>query len=89
MQVATSGLLAPTLTLYSRVWMDVLRGYFVVAVALVIITAVQMILLRYKKLRRALPVRLVRAAQGRFFNFVADFKKPRAHTILRSFPHET
>jgi hypothetical protein len=89
MQVATSGLLAPTLTLYSRVWMDVLRGYFVVAVALVIITAAQTILLRYEKLRRALPVRLVRAAQGRFFNFVADFKKPRAHTILRSFPHET
>jgi len=58
MQVATSGLLAPTLTLCSRVWMDVLRGYFVVAVALVIITAAQTILLRYEKLRRALPVRL-------------------------------
>ncbi len=36
---------APQLTLSKRVWMGVLRGYLIVAVALVIVKVVQMTLL--------------------------------------------
>jgi hypothetical protein len=37
---------APRLTLSSRIWMGVLRGYLIVAVCLVIAKVVQMTLLR-------------------------------------------